>query len=63
MVKVRLRPADEAKRATKVVYEGPKARRRGLEVVLSGLTESSFRARLAPKHTGSHFDAYLQNVG
>lgn len=36
------RVTKEGKRATKTVYEDPKARRRGLQVALSGLTEPLF---------------------
>ncbi len=40
---------DEGKRATKAVCEDLKARRRGLEVVLPGLTASSFLGILSAK--------------
>jgi len=40
---------DESKRATKAVYEGLKARRRGLQVVLSGLTAPLFLRILSMK--------------
>ena len=49
--------------ATQAVYEYLKARRKGPEVLLPGLPESSFRGTLAPKHVSSRFGAYLQNVG
>ena len=55
--------SDEGKRATQAVNEDLVARRKGPEVVLRGLTESSFRGTVAPKHMSSQFGANLQNVG
>ena len=55
--------SDEGKRATQAVYEDLIARRKGSEVTLPVLTDSSFPGTLAPKHISSRFGAYLQYVG